>query len=719
VSAAPAIRTKRVKVPQILQLEAVECGAASLVMVLASFGRWLTLEQARLDCGVSRDGSKASNILAGARKYGMVARGYRKEVERLVDLPMPLIIHWNFNHFLVLEGIDGDRVFLCDPGSGSRIVSLEEFGVSFTGVAISLLPGPDFVRGGTRPRPLRSIATRLQGMQASLVLVALLSVTLVIPAVAIPAFAKVFVDGVLVGGQDQWLRPLMIGMILAALLRGALTLVKERLLIRVQNRFEVAGAARFMWHMLRLPISFFSQRHPGDIATRVAANDHLAMILSGDLSQSMLDLATTVILGIVMLFYDPALGAIAVASLVPNILLLRLVRDRQTSAAQRLGAEDSKLHSASVGVVETIETLKASGLEAQAFARWSGYQAKVMDMRRQFEVTEVWISSAPAVLRALSIILILGVGAMRILQGDMSVGTLVAFLALSESFAEPVGRFVGLTGRLREAEVNVGRIDDTFAATIDPQVDRPPYPYPHPMRGEVELQDVTFGYSALEPPLIKNFSLHLQAGMRVALVGGSGSGKSTIARLLSGLATPWSGTIFIDDVPLDEISSAERARKMATVDQDVFLFEGTVRDNLTLWDSSIDDRRLVAALSDASILEEVVSRPGRLDAHVAEGGLNFSGGQRQRLEIARALVNDPAILILDEATAALDSTTELAIDQRLRGRGATCIIVAHRLSTVRDADEIIVMRRGEIVERGTHLSLMALDGEYAALIATH
>ena len=718
MSEAATIRTPRVRVPEILQLEAVECGAASLVMVLAHFGRWLTLEQARIDTGVSRDGSKASNILIAARGYGMTAKGFRKEVAGLADLPMPLIIHWNFNHFVVLNGIDGDRAYLADPASGERIVSMEEFGQAFTGIALSLVPGPAFVTGGERPRPLRSIARRLAGIERSLVLIALLAVLLVVPALAIPAFAKVFVDGVLVGGQGGWLKPLVIGMLLTAVLRAALVIVQQRLLIRVQNRLAVAGAARFMWHMLRLPIPFFTQRHPGDIATRFAANDRLAAILSGDLSQAMLDVATTLLLGLAMLLYDPLLGGIAVASLLPNLLLLRLVSERQRRSSQQQGAEASKLHAASVGVIETIETIKASGLEDAAFERWAGYQAKLLDVRRQLEVAEAWIATGPAVFRALATVLILAVGVGRVLDGTMSIGTLVAFLALAEAFAEPVGRFVGLAGRLREAEVDVLRIDDAFAAPVDPQVDRRS-DTEHLSRGEVELRNVTFGYSALEPPLIQDFSLHLQAGMRVALVGGSGSGKSTIARLLNGLAQPWSGEIVIDDVPITEMSSAERARCMASVDQDVFLFEGTVRENLAMWDGAVDDRRLVAALSDAGILDDVIARPGRLDTPVAEGGANFSGGQRQRLEIARALVNDPSIIILDEATAALDATTEQAIDERLRARGATCIIVAHRLSTVRDADEIIVMQRGRIVERGTHDALLARNGEYAALIATH
>jgi NHLM bacteriocin system ABC transporter peptidase/ATP-binding protein len=710
---------RRVKVPQILQLEASECGAASLAMVLAYFGRWVGLDQARVDCGVSRDGSKASNVLAAARTYGMTAKGYRKEVAGLADLAMPLIIHWNFNHFLVLEGFRGEEVWLADPASGRRVVSMAEFSESYTGIALSVVPGESFAPGGRRPRPVRAIARRLKGSEGAVALIVLLAFTLVLPAIAIPAFAKAFIDGVLVDDQSGWLKPLIIGLVATALLRGGLLLLQQSLLIRLQNRIAVAGASRFVWHLLRLPMVFFGQRHPGDIASRVRATNRLADTLSGDLSQAALDGATTLVLGVVMLAYDPLLGAIAVLALVPNVMLLRLISERQRRLSERQGSEEAKLHAASVGVVESIETLKASGLEARAFERWAGYQAKLLDVRRELGTSEVWISVAPTVLRALGIVVVLAVGAARVLRGELSVGSLVAFLSIAESFAEPIGRIVGMAGRLRSAETDVLRVDDTLNYPADPKIAHAQDREEPPIRGELELRDVTFGYSRFEPPLIENFSLHVSPGRRVALVGSSGSGKSTITRLLNGFAQPWSGEILLDGRPLNSLSPRERARVLAAVDQEVFFFEGTVRENLTLWDDTIEDRRLIAALGDAAILDEILSRPGRLDALVAEAGINFSGGQRQRLEIARALSGDPAVLILDEATAALDAGTEHAIDRALRSRGATCVIVAHRLSTVRDADEIVVMRRGRIMERGTHDALMALNGDYAALIGSH
>lgn len=715
----PRLRTRRAKVPQVLQLEASECGAASLTMVLAYFGRWVALDRARIDCGVSRDGAKASNILAAARTYGMAAKGYRKELAALAELTMPLIIHWNFNHFLVLEGFDGDIVRLADPASGRRIVSMAEFNDSYTGIALSISPDEGFMPGGPKPRPIRALLQRLRGSEGAVALIVLLALTLVLPAVAIPAFAKAFIDGVLVDGQSGWLRPLVIGLILTAVLRGALLFLQQSLLVRLNNRIAVAGASRFVWHLLHLPILFFTQRQTGDVASRITATNRLAATLSGDLTQAALDGATTLLLGIVLLVYDPLLGSIAVLALLPNILLLRVISARQRRLSQRQGSEQAKLHAASVGVVESIETLKASGLEGRAFERWAGYQAKLLGVQRELGTSEVWIAAGPTVLRTLGTVLMLAVGATRVLDGELSVGSLVAFLALAESFSEPVGRIVGMAGRLRAAEVDVLRVDDTLGYPVDRQIGRTSISDATPSRGELELRNVTFGYSRFEPPLIQDFSLRLRPGERVALVGGSGSGKSTIARLLNGFAEPWSGEILLDGRPLSTLSSWERSRVVASVDQEIFFFEGTVRENLTLWDNTIEDRRLISALADAAMLDEVLARPGRLDAVVAEGGANFSGGQQQRLEIARALTSDPALIILDEATAALDTATEQMIDRALRARGATCVIVAHRLSTVRDADEIVVMRRGRIVERGRHDALMAHAGDYASLIGSH
>jgi len=708
--------------PTILQLEAVECGAAALAMILAYHGLWVPLEQLRVACGVSRDGTKASNILKAARHFGMAAKGFKKEPESLDDLPMPCIIHWNFNHFVVLEGLQRGHAFINDPAVGRRRVDMAEFNTAFTGVVLAMVPADEFEAAGRPPQFFRILARNLRGSKPALLLLLPVSLALVVPGVVIPSFAKIFVDDVLIDGLDGWFVPLLIGMAVTALGRAVITALQQSLLLRLETKLAVTMIGRFLWHVLSLPMEFFTQRHAGDIAARIAANERIARLLSGGLATNALNLCTLAFFAVAMALYDLELAGLAIALSLLNVVALKLVARRREEINRGLALESGKLNGATVGIIRTIETLKATGFEDDAFARWAGFHAKVLNAEQRLGLYSAVLEIVPTFLSLLTTAALFGIGGLRVIDGDLTVGSLVALQSLMASFAAPLTTLVQLAGGFQTIKGDVARIEDVFnypadaaAAHLRPDGERDDVP-PR-LSGRLELRDVAFGYSPLEPPLIEGLSLVLEPGMRIALVGASGSGKSTVGRLICGLCKPWSGDIRFDDWPLAEIPPQVFANSIAYVDQDIFLFEGTVRDNLSLWDPTVPEADISTALKDAAIHDEIAARSGNYDCHVEEGGTNFSGGQRQRIEIARALVGNPALLVLDEATAALDPATEKEIDDNLRRRGCSCIIIAHRLSTIRDCDEIIVLDRGTVKERGTHDELVALGGDYAALVA--
>ncbi|HEX2165093.1 MAG TPA: NHLP family bacteriocin export ABC transporter peptidase/permease/ATPase subunit [Thermoanaerobaculia bacterium] len=704
-----------------LQMEAVECGSACLGIVLATFGRWVSLEELRLACGVSRDGSKASNMAKAARRYGLVARGFKKEPAALRELPAPMILHWNFNHFVVLEGFGRGRAYLNDPASGPRTASEEELDQAFTGVVLTFARGEGFTRGGRPPSLLRGLRQRLAGSGSAVAFVVLAGLGLVVPTLAMPAFAKAFVDGVLIGGRAEWLPPLVLAMTLAALVLGALTWLQQVGLLRLETRMALGGSSRFLWHVLQLPVEFFNQRFAGDVSNRVAINDRLAQLLSRDLAANAVAAATLALVVVVLAAYDPLLTLVGLAVVSLNVLALRWVSRRRVDGNRRLLQETGKLHGTAIGGLQIIESLKATGRESELFARWAGHQAKVVNGRQELERHTQLLGAVPPLLAALNTAAILGIGGLRVMEGRLTLGELVAFQILMVSFTAPVERIVQLGGRLQLVEGDMSRLDDVMRYPVDPTAaasEPPPTTEPAKLAGRLELRGVTFGYSRVEPPLLDGFDLVLEPGARVALVGTTGSGKSTVAKLVTGLYEPWEGEILFDGRPRGEVPPAVVRNSLAAVDQSIALFEGTVRENLSLWDSTLPLPRIVAAARDAAIHEVIAARPGGYDSRIEEGGANFSGGQQQRLEIARALAGDPTLLVLDEATSALDPATESAIDGALRRRGASCLIVAHRLSTVRDADEILVLERGKVVQRGTHDELLADgDGAYARLIA--
>lgn len=715
---------KRVKTPTLLQMEAVECGAAALGIILGYYGRIVPLAELRRECGVSRDGSKAANILKAARSYGLQAKGFKKEIDQLEGLPPPYIVFWNFNHFLVVEGCGKRRVHLNDPATGPRAVSRQEFDEGYTGVVLVMAPGEDFVKGGRKPSLLLALWSRLRGATGALVYCLLAGFLLTLVGMAVPVFSQVFVDEILVQGRQQWLRPLIIGMVLTAILQGLLTLLRLRYLRRLKIKLAVGMSSRFLWHILRLPVGFYAQRFAGEISNRTTLNDQIADVLSGQLATTAIDAVMVGFYALVMLQYDRVLTVVAIAFAIANILTLRGLSRQRTDANQRLMQEYGKVAGTSIAALQGIETIKASGLESDFFSRWAGYYAKAINSQQELGVTNQVFSVLPALLSSLSAMLLLVIGGLRVMDGHLSIGMLVAFQGMMQSFLTPVNNLISFGSTLQELEGNLVRLDDVLHNPTDSQLEpacrqdnRRPFPTAK-LQGYVELSNITFGYSRLESPLVENFNLSIQPGQRVALVGGSGSGKSTIAKLVSGLYEPWTGDICFDGQPRNQIPRQILTNSVTLVEQDILLFGGTVRDNLTLWDATIPDKNLVQACQDAAIHEVILSMSGGYDAELSEGATNLSGGQRQRLEIARALVNNPAILIMDEATSALDTETERLIDQNLRRRGCTCIIVAHRLSTIRDCDEIIVMERGKVVQRGTHQELWQVEGAYSRLIRT-
>ncbi|MCE4945712.1 MULTISPECIES: NHLP family bacteriocin export ABC transporter peptidase/permease/ATPase subunit [Streptomyces] len=723
-AAAPKAK-KAVRTPTVLQMEAVECGAASLAMVLAHYGRHIPLEELRIACGVSRDGSRASNLLKAARSYGLSAKGMQMEPAALADVAAPAILFWEFNHYVVYDG-PGRRlgrrgVHINDPDKGRRFVPVEDFDTSFTGVVLVFEPTEAFRKGGRRPSVLSAMPARLRGTTGTLLAALLASLLLVGVGAALPALSRTYIDMFLIGNQTSLLGPLFAAMTAMVVLTAVLTGLQQANLLRGRIISSTLSSARFLRHLLRLPVTFFAQRSPADLVQRLQSNDAVAETLARDLAAAAVDGVVVVLYAVLLWTYDPQLTVIGVLIALLNVVAMRIVIRLRATHTQKLRADTARLTNTSYTGLQLIETMKATGGENGYFRRWAGQHAATLEEQQRLGVPSAWLAVVAPTLATLNSALILWIGGLRAVEGHISIGLLVAFQALVTRFTAPITRLNGVAGRIQDFAADVARLKDVESFPADAHYSRPDADAgTRRLKGHVTLEDVTFGYSPLDAPLLTGFSLAVGPGQQVALVGGSGSGKSTVSRLISGLYAPWEGTIRIDGQRLADIPRSALAASVSFVDQDVFLFEGTVRDNVALWDPSIPDDAVIAALQDAALYDDVIARrPDGIHSRVEQDGRNFSGGQRQRLEIARALVRRPSILVLDEVTSALDAGTEAVIMDNLRRRGCACVIIAHRLSTVRDSDEIVVLDHGAVVERGRHAELVAAGGAYAELVKEH
>lgn len=710
------------KVPVVMQMEALECGAASLAMILAYYDKWIPLEQVRSDCGVSRDGSNAANVLRAARSYGMIAKGYRYEPEELKKYgKFPCIVHWNFNHFVVLNGFKKDKAVLNDPAKGNYTVSMKVFDESFTGICLMFEPGDNFEPSG-KPKSMMSFAReRMKGSAVAVAFVILTSIISNLIGIINPAFSRIFLDRLLTGVNPEWFMPFIMALALIGIIQLVVSWISAVYSLKINGKMDAVGNTTFMWKVLRMPMEFFSQRMAGDICQRQSSNSNIAKTLVSTFAPLLLNTIMMIFYLVVMLRYSLVLTLIGLISIVVNFFVSRIISAKRVNITRVQMRDAGKLAGTTVAGIEMIETIKAAGAENGFFEKWTGYQASVNTAQVKYARLNQYLGLIPSAVSGITNIAVLMLGVYLVIQGEFTIGMVMAFQGFLSSFQAPAMTLISAGQTMQEMRTEMERIEDVMKYPTDVEYaedekdDGREY---SKLSGNIELKNITFGYSKLAKPLISDFNLTLKPGQRIALVGGSGSGKSTIAKLISGLYKPWSGEILFDGKPMSEIDREVFTGSLAVVDQDIILFEDTIANNIKMWDKSIEDFEMIMAARDAQIHEDIMQRENGYQYKITEGGKDFSGGQRQRLEIARVLAQDPTIVILDEATSALDAKTEYEVVKAIKDRGITCIVVAHRLSTIRDCDEIIVLDYGEVKERGTHEELMKQGGLYTKLVTS-
>lgn len=707
---------KYAKTPTVYQMEVTECGAASLAMIFGYFGMHMPLEQARIEVDVTRDGCNAANIMRAAKRYGLDCHGYRKEPEALREMDMPCIIHWNFNHFVVLEGFKGNYVYLNDPAVGRRRLTNNELDECFTGVVLTFAKTEAFKATKKDTASYDFLKGRLKAYLGVIIKLLYIGLLMVFPGLVLPVLSQVFMDDILVGGYSDWLTKLLVFMGCCVALKVGLTWYRDMILQKLSGHMNLTFSNSFLAHMLKLPISFFDQRSAGDLTSRMDSNNEVNSFLADDLAETVLNVIIAIFYVVVLMLYSPLLTCIGLFNVAICITVIYFSNKSVASISLRIQMSAGKLNSSMCTGYGMSDTIKATSVENEYITRVLGNQAKqVNDVQKLYRFQKI-VNAIPTATGNIMDVLILMVGGILIINGKMTMGMLLAFNSLFDSFCDPVNKLVSFIYKIQTLKANICRVDDVERYEEDNRYSNENKSDKYIFNGKVELKNVAFGYSKLKPALVEKFGFKLEPGESIAFVGPSGCGKSTVTKLVSGLYHPWEGEVLLDDIPLDDISKTVYNSAVATVSQNISLFSGTIRDNLTMWRNDILEELLDEAAKDACIYDDIMAMGG-YDAKLSEGALNMSGGQRQRLEIARALVTNPAVLILDEATSALDAKTEELVLSNIRKRGCTCIIVAHRLSAIRDCKQIIVMKHGKVVESGDHSSLIKADGYYKELVS--